>query len=40
MEVLKTFDIKELLRRQAMLDEKFKDKMGTKKIDSSKIRVA
>ena len=27
MEALKTFDIKELLRRQAMLDEKFKDKM-------------
>jgi len=40
MEALKTFDIKELLRRQAMLDEKFKDKMGTKEIDPNKIRVA
>ena len=40
MEALKTFDVKELLRRQAMLDEKFKDKMGTKEIDPNKIRVA
>ena len=30
MEALKTFDIKELLKRQAMLDEKFDEKKTTK----------
>ena len=40
MEALKTFDIEELLKRQAMLDEKFKEKMGIQEIDGNKIRVA
>ena len=40
MEALKTFDIEELLKRQAMLDEKFKEKMGVQEIEPDKIRVA
>ena len=40
MEALKKFDMDELLKRQAMLDEKFKEKMGVQEIEPNKIRVA
>ena len=40
MEALKTFDIKELLRRQAMLDEKFDKKKTLRKRELELIRLA
>ena len=40
MEVLKTFDIKELLKRQAMLDEKFDEKKTIKARTVKGIQVA
>lgn len=40
MEALKTFNIKELLRRQAMLDEKFDKKKTIRKRELELIRLA
>ena len=40
MEALKTFDIKELLKRQAMLDKKFDEKKTPRKRDKNKIYIA
>ena len=37
---LKTFDIKELLKRQAMLDKKFDEKKTPRKRDKNKIHIA
>ena len=40
MEVLKKFDIEELLKRQAMLDEKFDKKKTLRKRELELIRLA
>ena len=40
METLKTFDIKELLKRQAMLDEKFGKKETARERTKNRIIVA
>ena len=40
MNLLKKIDLNELLKRQSMLDEKFKEKMGIEKLDPKLIKVA